>query len=942
MLAACLMLSALLRPSTSTAQSTNPTISYQATVSGLENTMVATVMARLYSDPAGLDLLWEEELEVTPLGGVISLDLGARTPLPIHQMHEAVFLSLAINDGEELRPFTKLSASPLALTVPDGAITKTKLGANYIESIAINGREINTRAGRLNLQTGKGILTSYDEATGAILLSASAVGKSGYGTLSLDTVTGLVVNGNTDLGGNASNPTIAFTGKSITDLDLSMFDLANAGTIDVTDELRLEDSTTLLSVNGSHGASGQVLISRGDTLSPTWNWPRTDWGQQGDNGTVAGTHYLGTNDDEPFEIHVDHNGTTTEGRGRVLRIEPTSESPNIIAGQSANMINEGIVGATISGGGSSSRYNWVYDNYGTISGGRANLAGYLAYIGGGEYNEATNTYSTVSGGYQNRATNSNSTIGGGYNNFANKTGSTIGGGEDNQAKGTGSTISGGLFNVLTKAATTIAGGQYNYIDNIGATISGGQMNTADGYYATIAGGHDNWASGETSVISGGQNNVANGHYSSIAGGRDLRLGTSSFGFNADATGSQTDLGTRSNIAYFGNVDLWIGNVDNTARSLRLYGPNTSHGYSSSYYTGFKAPTLTANIDYVMPSSQGAASSYLSNDGSGSLSWSVPTLSGDVTGPLTNTSVEFVGGETAANVALATAEVNAATSLNTAGTIVRRDASGNFSAGSITADLIGNASTVTDGVYTSGSYADPVWITSISASKIIGGLPAPDSVRISYTSLSAATALTATNADYATIAGSATTAGSANTANSATTATSATTAVSFTGSLSGDVTGTMGSTSVAAVGGQTAANIATGVQAANAATNSNTAGAIVERDASGNFDASRITVSNGLLASSGGVTITGGAFRLSTATVASANSGVAIPANVGVVRITSGASSNFSYTLPSGNEGQVLMIYNNHPSKRANNALCNISSGSMLTFVYINGDWHRPQ
>ncbi|MEM4248446.1 MAG: tail fiber domain-containing protein, partial [Candidatus Nanoarchaeia archaeon] len=45
---------------------------------------------------------------------------------------------------------------------------------------------------------------------------------------------------------------------------------------------------------------------------------------------------------------------------------------------------------------------------------------------------------------------------------------------------------------------------------------------------------------------------------------------------------------------------------------------------------------------------------------------------------------------------------AATKDNTANTIVKRDASGNFSAGTITANLTGNADTVTNGVYTSGS------------------------------------------------------------------------------------------------------------------------------------------------------------------------------------------------------------------------------------------------
>ena len=70
------------------------------------------------------------------------------------------------------------------------------------------------------------------------------------------------------------------------------------------------------------------------------------------------------------------------------------------------------------------------------------------------------------------------------------------------------------------------------------------------------------------------------------------------------------------------------------------------------------------------------------------------LSGDVTGTQGNTVVSSVGGSTAANVHAAEVAVSAATSTNTASTLVERDASGNFSAGTITATLNGNASTAT--------------------------------------------------------------------------------------------------------------------------------------------------------------------------------------------------------------------------------------------------------
>jgi hypothetical protein len=73
------------------------------------------------------------------------------------------------------------------------------------------------------------------------------------------------------------------------------------------------------------------------------------------------------------------------------------------------------------------------------------------------------------------------------------------------------------------------------------------------------------------------------------------------------------------------------------------------------------------------------------------------------------------------------------------TIVSRDASGNFSAnvitaslsgnvtGNVTGNVSGNAGTVTNGVYTNGSYSDPTWLT-ISKSKV--GLSAVENTALS--------------------------------------------------------------------------------------------------------------------------------------------------------------------------------------------------------------------
>jgi hypothetical protein len=60
-------------------------------------------------------------------------------------------------------------------------------------------------------------------------------------------------------------------------------------------------------------------------------------------------------------------------------------------------------------------------------------------------------------------------------------------------------------------------------------------------------------------------------------------------------------------------------------------------------------------------------------------------------------------------------------------------------GTITNNTVGNASTVTNGVYITGSYNDPVWLVSVSGKKIIGAVP---------NAVSAESALRASVADIA--------------------------------------------------------------------------------------------------------------------------------------------------------------------------------------------------
>ncbi|XGC81695.1 tail fiber domain-containing protein [Bdellovibrio bacteriovorus] len=111
-------------------------------------------------------------------------------------------------------------------------------------------------------------------------------------------------------------------------------------------------------------------------------------------------------------------------------------------------------------------------------------------------------------------------------------------------------------------------------------------------------------------------------------------------------------------------------------TIKITGPTTAIGAS-----------YTLKLPQALP---GANGQILSGDTSGNLSWvsstgvAINSLTGDVsasgTGSVTAT-VNSVGGSTAANINAATVLANAATNANTASAIVKRDASGNFAAGS---------------------------------------------------------------------------------------------------------------------------------------------------------------------------------------------------------------------------------------------------------------------
>src|ERR1019366_1680709 len=162
---------------------------------------------------------------------------------------------------------------------------------------------------------------------------------------------------------------------------------------------------------------------------------------------------------------------------------------------------------------------------------------------------------------------------------------------------------------------------------------------------------------------------ANGSY-------DLRLSlfTTNTGGSA-AFGPLTNSATFvSNGLFTVTLDFGAGPWDGTAYWLQIGVRSNATG---AFLTTTPRQALTPT-PYAINSATAASATTATT----ATNFSGP-LSGGVTGTQAATVVSTVGGVTAANVASGANAANAATNLNTASTIVQRDASGDFSAGTVT-------------------------------------------------------------------------------------------------------------------------------------------------------------------------------------------------------------------------------------------------------------------
>jgi hypothetical protein len=225
------------------------------------------------------------------------------------------------------------------------------------------------------------------------------------------------------------------------------------------------------------------------------------WALSGNAGTDAANDFVGTTDDQALVI-----GSNSQPIARFEAVplaSPGDFTANIRLGSPGNVLQSGVRGATISGGGvpatgpgSFVNPNRVTDDFGTVGGGQANVAGNddgspgnhpWATVGGGVDNFASREAATVAGGKTNFVLGVNGTVAGGFENFVTEKGATIGGGEENSAAGTTSTISGGFNNTASGLDSAVAGGGFNSATGSQSFVAGGEENCAGGRYSWAGG-----------------------------------------------------------------------------------------------------------------------------------------------------------------------------------------------------------------------------------------------------------------------------------------------------------------------------------------------------------------------------------------------------------------------------------------------------------------------
>jgi hypothetical protein len=226
------------------------------------------------------------------------------------------------------------------------------------------------------------------------------------------------------------------------------------------------------------------------------------------------------------------------------------------------------------------------------------------------------------------------------------------------AASTGNTVVAGTLGVT--GVITATGGVNGNITTSSATITGGTINgTAIGGSTAAAGAFTTLSASGAFSLSGDQVQVSEG-------------------------------GTGATTAATARVNLLPSYAGNDLKFLRLNSGGT-------------------DVEWATEPSLGTVTSVAASGGTTGLSFSGS--------PITSSGTLTLGG----TLAIASGGTGSATAGDARTALDVPSNTGSGASGTWGIGITGNAGTVTNGVYTSGSYSDPAWITSVAGSKITGNI-----------------------------------------------------------------------------------------------------------------------------------------------------------------------------------------------------------------------------
>lgn len=151
------------------------------------------------------------------------------------------------------------------------------------------------------------------------------------------------------------------------------------------------------------------------------------------------------------------------------------------------------------------------------------------------------------------------------------------------------------------------GGEFNTNSGVNGFTGGGNTNTLNsGSQSAIVGGGSHLLDGNSSFMGGGLTNIVNGDFAAIVGGQ-LDVATGTYAMAAGYKAHANENGTY----------VW---ADSGGTVYNSHGANTWNARPAGGFWLDGDIKSINSVPYSFPSSQGGASTALTNDGAGNLSW----------------------------------------------------------------------------------------------------------------------------------------------------------------------------------------------------------------------------------------------------------------------------------------------------------------------------------